>query len=261
MKNYASIILIVSLSAIITMGNTGKLFGQKLIILDSENNNKIVNDSTITVYSSDESINQLTALFNIKNNTDVPLTVYLRKKVNVINDSTTDYFCYYIKCWPGNDTTDLADTIPAGTEDHTFATHVTHVRRFDYPQPLLPPGLSSITYTLFDNTTFAEPVEASVTVIYHLSPLEINEQPTLKAEVYPNPASDYIRVKIDGPIHWTHKAVIYNSQGALVKNEEIVDNGNTFTIRTNDLPRGVYSGILISETNIQTSFRFIVQGR
>ena len=261
MKNFTTYFLMFCLTTIIVLGNTEELLAQKLIIMDGENDNKIVNDSTITVFSSDQSINQLTALFFIKNNTDVPLTVYLRKKVNQICDSTTDYFCYYIKCWPGTDTTDMADTIPAGTEDHTFATHVTHVRRFDYPQPLLQPGLSSITYTLFDNTTFAEPVEASVTVIYHLSPLEIKEQPTLKAEVYPNPATDFICVKTDRQIPGKVKAEIYNSQGALVKNEDIVNSSDIFTFRTNDLPQGVYTGMLTSEKNIHTYFRFVVQSR
>jgi hypothetical protein len=261
MKNFTTYFLMFSLTTIIVLGNAGELFAQKLIIMDGENDNKIVNDSTITIYSSDQSINQLTALFFIKNTTDVPLTVYLRKKVNQINDSTTDYFCYYIKCWPGTDTTDVADTIPAGTEDHSFATHVTHVRRFDYPQPLLPPGLSSITYTLFDNTTFAEPVEASVTVIYHLSPLAINEQPSIKAEVYPNPATDFICVKTDRQIPGKYKVVIYNSLGALVKREEIMNSSNSLTIKTNDLPQGVYTGLLTSESNTHTSFRFVVQGR
>ncbi|MEI6061220.1 MAG: T9SS type A sorting domain-containing protein, partial [Bacteroidota bacterium] len=228
-----------------------------LIIMDSGNNNKIVNDSTITIFSSDQSINQLTALFVMKNNTDTTLSVFLRKSVNHMNDSTSDYFCFYVKCWPDDDTTNIADTIPAGGLDYTFATHVTHVRRFDYPQPLLPPGLTSITYTIFDNTTFTEPVEARVTVIYHLSPLEIIEPKSATTEVYPNPATDFIRVKTDSPIQGKLKAAIYNSQGILVRSEEIVNSGNSMTIQTNDLSPGFYTGILTSELNTRTSFRFI----
>jgi hypothetical protein len=136
---------------------------QQLLLMDRFNGNKIVNDSTITVFSSDFNITDLTQYFTIKNNMDRPLAVFLRKTINVMNDSTSDYFCFGIKCWPDSDTTDIADTIKPGAEDYNFASHVTHVRRFDMPQPLLPPGLSSITYTIFDNTTFPQPVEASVT--------------------------------------------------------------------------------------------------
>lgn len=246
---------------IILSGHPGRLFAQKLILMDSQNNNKIINDSTITIYSSDPSIKELTAVFTIKNNTDVPLSVFLRKKINYVSDSTTDFFCFYIKCWPDTDTTDLADTIPPGGEDHNFASHVVHKRRFDYPQPDLPAGINSITYTVFDNTTFPEPVEASVTVIYHLSPLKIEEPVYILSEVYPNPANDYIRVKTNNLIQGNAKAVIFNSIGSAVKSEDAIVNNDLVTLRTHDLIPGFYSGILTSGNKEIARFRFIVQSR
>lgn len=261
MKNFRRFLLMLSLTSFIVSGNSSLLFAQKLVIMDRGNNNKIVNDSTITVYSSDESINELTALFTFKNNTDLPLKVFLRKQINQLSDSTTDYFCFYIKCWAYADTTDIADTVPAGGEDYTFASHVTHVRRFDYPQPQLHPGLTSITYTIFDNTTFNEPVEASVTVIYHLSPLQINEMNAIKTEIYPNPATDFIQVKIDRLIPGKLKAILYNSQGAVVRSEMLTNYSNTITLNTNGLSSGVYTGILTSEMNTRANFRFVVLAR
>ncbi|MEI8049225.1 MAG: T9SS type A sorting domain-containing protein [Bacteroidota bacterium] len=261
MKKCCTFFLVFSLAALIVSGNATGLFAQKLIIMDRGNNDKIVNDSTITLSSSDPSINQLTAIFTIKNNTDVPLSVFLRKKINQVGDSTSDYFCFYIKCWSDTDTTDIADTIPAGAEDYNFASHVTHIRRFDYPQPALPPGLTSVTYTIFDNTTLAEPVEASVTVIYHLSPLGTDEPNAMKAEVYPNPATDFIRIETDRQMTGKLKAVIYNVQGAVVRSEDIISNGSTLTIKTSDLSPGFYTGILTSELNAHSCFRFVVQAR
>lgn len=260
MKNHKSIVLLFVLTLALS-GYQGKLFAQKLILMDSQNENKIINDSTITIYSSDPSIKDLTATFTIKNNTDVPLAVFLRKKINYISDSTTDFFCFYIKCWPDTDTTDLADTIQPGQEDHNFASHVVHKRRFDYPQPELPAGISSITYTVFDHTTFPEPVEASITVIYHLSPLKIADPVFKLTDVYPNPAQEYIRVKTDNLLQGNVKAVIFNSMGSVVKSEDVVVNNDLITIRTNDLIPGFYSGILTTGYKEIASFRFIVQSR
>ncbi len=261
MGNRKSILLLFVLTILILSGYPDKLFAQKLILMDSENDNKIVNDSTITIYSTDPSILDLTAMFTIKNTTEVPLAVFLRKKINYISDSTTDFFCFYIKCWPDTDTTNLADTIPPGGEDHNFASHVVHKRRFDYPQPELPAGISSITYTVFDNTTFSEPVEASVTVIYHLSPLKIADPVYKLTEVYPNPAKEYLQVKTNNLFNGNVKAVIFNSMGSEVKSEDVIVNNDLATIQTHDLSPGFYTGFLTLGNKQVASFRFIVQSR
>ena len=259
MKKYNTIFLLFLLTIIIVTAYPGKLFAQKLLLMDMLNDNKIINDSTITIYSSDPSIKELTALFTIKNNTEVPLAIYLRKKINYLSDSTTDFFCFYIKCWPDTDTTDLADTIPPGVENHNFASHVVHKRRFDYPQPELPAGINSITYTLFDNSTFPEPVTASVTVIYHLSPLKIADPVSKLTDVYPNPAREYLQVKTNNLLQGNVKAVIFNALGSVVKSNDMVVNNNLITIQTNDLIPGFYTGILISGNKEIVHFRFVVQ--
>jgi hypothetical protein len=175
---------------------------QQLLLIDRFNGNKIVNDS-------------LTQYFTIKNNTDRPLALFLRKTVNVMNDSTSDYFCFGIKCWPDTDTTNIADSVQPGAEDYNFASHVTHVRRFDLPQPLLPPGLSSITYTIFDNTTFPQPVEASVTVLYHLSGVGIEDEETGRREavVYPNPASESLTIETGEIRPGNYTLILFNNTG------------------------------------------------
>lgn len=261
MKKHNTLLLLFIFTTIILTALPAKLHAQQLLLMDLDNNNKIVNDSTITIYSSDPSIYDLTATFTIKNNTDVPLAVFLRKKINYISDSTTDFFCFYIKCWPDTDTTDLADTIPPGGENHNFASHVVHQRRFDYPQPELPAGINSITYTIFDNTTFPEPVEASVTVIYHLSPTSIADPVNTITDVYPNPARDYIHVKTNNHLQGNAKALIYNAMGSAVKSEEVSVNNDRITIRTHELPPGLYSGVLTSGNKEVSRFRFIVQAR
>jgi hypothetical protein len=229
---------------------------QQLMLLDRYNGNKIVNDSTVTVFSSDVSLPELTQYFVMKNNTDRTLALFLRKSVNMYNDSTADYYCFGVQCWPGNDSTDIADSIAPGAVDYTFASHVCHVRRFDKP-PLIP-GLSSITYTIFDNTTFPEPVEASVTVLYHLSGVGIDEQRQTAAKVYPNPTSDYVSIETDEIITGNYKLFIYNSLGALALATEGYMPSDKLTIPVKSLLPGIYFGQLVPAKGQVVAFKFQV---
>lgn len=248
------------LLAAVLLLSTWSVNAQQLLLMDRFNGNKIVNDSTITVFSSDVNITYLTQYFTIKNNTDRPLALFLRKTVNVMNDSTGDYFCFGIKCWPDTDTTDIADSVQPGDEDYNFASHVTHVRRFDLPQPLLPPGLSSITYTVFDNTSFPVPVEASVTVLYHLSGLGVEEDGKrgTGVAVYPNPASEWLTVETGEKSPGNHTLLIFKSLGIQVQKTNVFILANTLSIPVNLLPSGFYFGRIVLKQGTGFAFRFQV---
>jgi hypothetical protein len=234
------------------------LQAQQLILMDRETGNQIPDGSTITLYSSDLSIPMLTADFIIKNNTDKPLAVFLKKTINQVADSTMDFFCFYIKCWSYTDSTDIADTIQPGAEDFNFATHACHVRRNDSP-PMVP-GYTSITYTLYDRTTFPEPVETKVTVVYHLSALGIGETQNREIGVFPNPASSLLTLNISEDItSSTCKISVFNSLGKLTfDSDQNIDN-QSITIPVYNLPNGFYFGILTRDTGVSEPFRFIVK--
>lgn len=229
---------------------------QQLQLIDRFNGNKIVNDSVITVYSSDPSIIDLTRYFTMKNNTDRTLALFLRKTVNMLNDSTTDYFCFGIKCWPDTYRTDVADTILPGAEDYTFASHVVHVRRFETPP--LPPGRSSITYTIYDSTAFPEPVEASVTVIYHLSGLGVNENQSVSTLVYPNPAAENITVVTHEYQQGNLTLSLFDGIGLLIRQSTVLSESNEVTIPVDGLTSGLYYGHLVSDEGKATTFKFLV---
>jgi hypothetical protein len=238
---------------------------QQLLLLDRFNDNRIVNDSTITVFISEAEIHDITQYFTMKNNTDKKLAVFLRKTINVIADSTTDYYCFGIRCWPGDDSTNVADTIPPGGEDYTFASHVTHQRRFDLPQPILPLGLTSITYTVYDKTSFPEPVEASVTVIYHHSGLGVEEawgQGGMEAGklilVYPNPASDWVTLEINEILNGISEVLIFNNLGANVRSIDYYLQDNQIRFSVSGFAPGLYLGRIVTDIGTVHSFRFQV---
>ncbi len=231
---------------------------QQLLILDRFNGNKIVNDSTLTVYSSDPTTIELTQYFTLKNNTDKPLALFLRKSINSINDSTIDYFCFGIKCWPDTYLTDVPDSIQPGASDSTFASHVVHYRRFENPP--LPPGSSSITYTIFDNTTFPDPVKAKVTVVYHLSSLSIEEHSQKVIGVWPNPTSRNITFRTNpiGPVNSMRKLAIYNSMGSLIDESVVRLENYQATYPVEILNAGFYFGLLSGSKGEKVFFKFQV---
>jgi hypothetical protein len=236
---------------------------QQLQLLDRFNDNKLVNDLTVTAFSSDTALPEITQYFTMRNNTDKRLVVFLKKTVNFYADSTSDYYCFGPHCWPGNDTTNVGDTIEPGGEDYTFASHVCHIRRFD--KPPLPLGLSSITYTVYDKTTFPQPVEATVTVIYHMSGVGIEEagkpgggEAGKTVVVYPNPATDFLTVQMPENQPGNYNLIVISSLGNQVENKTIHLDGNIFSFPLINYPTGIYFGRLISSQGRKMLFKFQV---
>ncbi len=230
---------------------------QELLIMDKSDGDKVVNDMTITAYSTDTSIIDLTKPFALLNNTDTTLHVYLRKIVHTIADSTIDYYCFGPQCWPANDTTDLPAILVPGITNYSFASHVVHVRRFETPP--LPPGFTSITYIIFDDSTFSEPVEAKVTVNYHLSPVNTPEYNNEPFSVFPNPTSGWITLQTDKLNNGEFQLVICNTKGDIVIDRQTnINNGKT-KFFVGELIPGIYFGNIINDNSKSTSFKFIVQ--
>ncbi len=234
------------------------LQAQQLIIKDSDNNNQVVNGTTVVKYTSDPATIVITANFVMKNNTDKPLIVFLKKKINHMADSTTDFFCFSIKCWANCDSTDLADTIQPGDEHMAFMPHACHINR-DLSPPMAP-GYTSITYTLYDNNTFPTPVEAKVTVDYHLGALGIESQHYQQLGVYPNPASSSFAIDMgDEFMPGDCMVTVFNCQGKQVFSTLRPIENQRVTVPVSSFPNGIYFGTLARESGLTKQFKFIVQ--
>lgn len=249
-------LLLFLLITIITTTTT--LRSQDLLLIDRGEEDRIVNDSVITVYSTDTSIIDLTKYFIMVNNTDSTLSLFLRKKVHTVADSTIDYFCFGPRCWPETDTTDIPAILEPGVENNTFASHVVHERRFEMPP--LPPGLTSITYTIFDNTTFSEPVEAKVTVNYHLSPVSIFENKRNAISVFPNPAKDKIFINPDELISEPSRIILTNINGEVVIDKIINPDNGIFQLQLESIEtNGIFFGRILNKKHNPSFFKILIR--
>jgi len=233
------------------------LHAQEILLLDRFNGYGVVNDSTVTVFSSDPGIVDLTQYLTIENTTDDTLALYLRKSINYIADSTIDYYCFGVQCWPGVGLTWIPDSIMPGARDSTFASHVVHFRRFESPP--LPYGISSITYTIFDSTTYNYTVEATIHVIYNHSVTGVKTEVLPSVAVWPNPASEHINIDLGETVSRSINVMILSSKGALVKQFNADAEGSQLTIPVNDLTSGQYFGYVSIDNSKNLFFRFFVK--
>ncbi|NVO20088.1 MAG: T9SS type A sorting domain-containing protein [Bacteroidetes bacterium] len=225
---------------------------QKLVLMDYNHGNKVVNDDLITIDTTDLNALELNAHLRIQNNTDKPLALFMKKIINQMVDSTSNYFCLYPKCWPDADSTDVADSIPAGLSDSSFVTHYDHFFRYERP---VPPGLTSITYFFYDHTTFPEPVEARVTVNYRISGVGIGEQPTKKISVYPIPANKETFISIDRPI--TGIAVI-DMDGREIRDVQWTKKSDKIILQLDSFTNGIYLARLFDHELLVQTVKLIV---
>lgn len=124
--------------------------------------------------------------------------------------------------------------------------------------PPLPFGTSSITYTIYDDTSFPEPVEASVTVIYdHQRGVGLKEYDLKEAMVYPNPAAGVIHLITSDNFIGKVNLTICNSPGILTKAIVTSVEDHTVTIPVDELQAGCYFGRIENSAKEAMVFRCI----
>lgn len=232
---------------------------QQLILMDFNDGNKIVNDGSITVSTNDLSTLELSAHLKIMNNTDKPVAMFMKKIINAMVDSTSNYFCLNPKCWPDADSTNIADSIQPGLCDSSFVTHYDHFFRYEKP---IPTGYTSITYLFYDYTSFAQPLEARVTINYFVSGVGIDDANELEVKAYPSPARDFIRLDLPGNLNVEKASIsIFNMNGQIVKEfgNGILKDNPSLDVR--DLMPGTYVARINRVGELPIKFRFMTEGR
>ena len=235
---------------------SGVAGAQQLLLLDNNAGNKPVNDGVIEVDTTDLSALELSAHLKIQNNTGKTLAVFMKKIINQMVDSTSNYFCLNPKCWPGADSTDIPDSIPAGVGDSSFVTHYDHYFRYERP---VPPGFTSITYLFYDHTTFPSPVEARVTINYHISGVGIPKPVESISSVFPVPSPDLVHFTFTGLNDPVEKVIIVDEQGRTVWSSSLPVVGNEYLLDAGSYENGIYLAVLRHRGGMTESRRLIVQ--
>jgi hypothetical protein len=223
---------------------------QSLVLMNYNDGNRVVNDGVINIDTTDLSALELNAHLRIQNNTDKTLAIFMKKIINQVVDSTSNYFCLNPKCWPDDDSTDIADSIPAGLGDSSFVTHYDHFFRYERP---IPPGFTSITYLFYDYTTLPEHIEARVTINYSISGVGRPEVSNSGITAYPVPGSEQVRFSSVGPDIFINSFAIYDRQGRCLRNLTKHAPLNEFQLDVLDFDNGMYEVVFhMSNGEIQT---------
>ncbi|MBK7213287.1 MAG: T9SS type A sorting domain-containing protein [Bacteroidales bacterium] len=237
----------------------GHSHAQQLILMDVNDGNKVVNDGSITVSTNDLSTLELSAHLKIMNNTDKPIAMFMKKIINAMVDSTSNYFCLNPKCWPDADSTDIADSIQPGMCDSSFVTHYDHFFRYEKP---IPTGYTSITYLFYDYTTFTQPLEARVTINYFVSGVGVDEAKKLEVMAYPSPAKDYIILDVSGSKNLENASIsMFNLNGQLVKEFGRGILKDNLSLDVQDLLPGSYLARINREGEPSLKFKFLIINR
>jgi hypothetical protein len=97
----------------------------------------------------------------------------------------------------------------------------------------------------------------NVTLNYTIDPGEGIKQnlfSTLKANAFPNPATEVLNIELNE--NFTGKIVVYNVNGSMVMEENI--NGTLYQLNTSTLATGNYMYRLMNENTIFAQGKFVV---
>lgn len=202
-------------------------------------------DASVTV-AANGTINAITtANNNTKVNVDVKNTagttnVYYAKRYDMTLNSGADaYFCFGGNCFTSLTTSSGNLTLTPGQSASQVAGQY-NILTADLDEGSTV-GMSVIKYTFYNVNTVADSVQ--ITVRYN-APAGINETNNIVSsmELFPNPASDNVYLKVNSTKNADAKVMIYNSLGSAIseKNITLSEGKNKIDFNTESLSAGIY---------------------
>lgn len=179
---------------------------------------------------------KITAGIQIRNLTNGPIQIEIRRIDKVIGTSQINYFCWGDECFDARtNELPLSKRINPGETSDLFKSVL---------EAGLVEGMSTVTYLIYDRDNPGQSVEYELTyqveedyskyVIFNSSDIRINE-------VYPNPAKTYaifdynlLNKEVEA------KIVIHNVLGSVVGEYELSYFETTLKVDTKELNPGVY---------------------
>jgi hypothetical protein len=135
------------------------------------------------------------------------------------------------------------------------ATATTHV----YPDGDGFAGSGPITYVFFDSNNPND--TATYTANYRLNgnPVSLTERFEQTLEVYPNPATDYLKVNFNHNETWKASFELLNLLGVTVRGSDFFTGENNLQINLQGLAKGVYFYRLILDGNAVLSKKLVIK--
>lgn len=226
-------------------------FSQNLRILNEEDNNADVSDSTLSFTGSvEQDYGTIEAHFTVLNDGDQSMDVKVKKYyVNIVTGTFND-FCWNSQCLSSSGMISPdAVTLTPGASADDFDTHY-HCMGNE--------GTSTIRYTAFDINNPTDSV--SLTINYTAEPTGIeNKSANIKvSDVYPNPAKEHTAIDYDLPAGSELKVIMYDVIGKQIKDFTCYDKGMV-NINLTALPKGSYICHYIIDGTITDTQKLIIR--
>jgi hypothetical protein len=179
---------------------------------------------------------QIKAQIAIKNLTDRPVQVVIKRLEKVIGTSQTTFIC-----WDGDCLSSIQDQLPVSKK---ISSQETSLKFESILEAGLVPGISAVKYLIYnrDNPADAIEYEVNYTIEEKNQSKALFVSPQLRLnDVYPNPVTSY--AIIDYNIlneDVKAKIVLHNVLGSIVGEYDLAPFEKKLKIKTDDFNPGVY---------------------
>jgi hypothetical protein len=185
---------------------------------------------------------------DVTNTSGAAMDVLLQRYEEEMVPGAQSAICWGGLCYPPN-----VSLSPSATNIGAGQTVLAECQLHYYPNGN--PGVSTISYTLFNAANVNDSVY--VTVLYDglMTSIEVNYG--LEANVYPNPANDFVTIDLQGVIKDNSTVELMTLTGAVVATSNI--SNNKARINTANIAEGLYFYQVKNNQTATVSGRIIVQ--
>lgn len=217
-----------------------------------EGDTNVINNKTLTVTSTNLQVEELEQKIKFVNNSGSDAELFVRRIINEEVNGSENSFCFGVLCYSGStDTSAIVTLVGAGTVDSSFKAEY-------FPNQHA--GKTSITYEFFNLAEGREEIRVSVTVIFNISGVGIDEHPVAILRTYPNPASSQVNVEYDlKPGGGDAGLIIRNMAGKTMSCVPLDRYVGKATIDVSWLNDGIYTCTIMDSGKALESDKFIVR--
>lgn len=213
---------------------------------------ELVNGTTVVEFTSDIQTSLMEKQLLLVNNTGESAEIYVRRIINEQVSGSENSFCFGVICYPPFvDTSSVVTILEPGAVDSSF--------RADYI-PNGNAGKTSITYEFYNMAKGRAEIRESVTVIFNLSGVGVDEKIQAIRRTYPNPASSSVTIEYDlKPGTADARLIVRNLAGQVVGQVPVDRHANKVDVDVSWLASGIYTITLIDGSLVVDNNKIVVK--